>query len=875
MSSNNLSTFTVNVTEIKVDPPVPDPDTDTLDPPVPDDPVIPDTGTLDPPVPDDPVIPDTGTLTMESNGGVDPASSAIISVSIICVVAILVALFAIIRKSTVISRIRNPFVISNRKRVLHYSFLSFTLIILCFTAIKISDNNRNGVSASGDEYLTVTVENPTINIQLDRNKNEAGFGAASSRITVKESTQAGYILSAYVENDGDLISTKNDSKKIAMKPTGSSGALGENTWGMAFIQPENQASTVFRDLSKSSLSPTTIKETDLSTRANDVTTIYYGVHVAPDFEVGTYIGTINYFAVAKVITPVVEEHSLTVHYGLGVTDLLIDGVRVDDGKSINIKEGESVSIDMNTSSIPEYSFDSWSVTSGRIGSAGTKSTTFTMGSADAELYANARFSGTYIQNINPSKCSNSSETTVYDNRDMQVYKIARLKDGNCWMMSNLDLGRTTLTKDLTSANTNITNSVSAGTFNGWKKSVGSESFTSGDFIPVTGVESPSNTPYGTLYNYYAATAGTASGNSYTTDATQDICPAGWRLPTGGDNGELTKLTDLYPDSDSLRDTFSNGGANFTLSGAFGNGAAVSQGIWAVYWSSTWLARGGETDMQALGIAPVGHADYNQNGIFKGYPASRDGGYSIRCILKENQTVNKTISDLFYMQEFEGLSSADKNSVINSMAENTIYDLADERDGYHYEIAKLKDGKVWMARDMYLGWRTDMSNDLTSTNSNLNNTITASDFISWSKDITTIQFTYTAPNFEGWISDYSYKIYNFCAASGKTLCIESNNNNATYDLCPAGWRLPTGGNTGDFQALYTAYGSADKLLAPITEGGAALSLHARLDEGENGYYWSSTAKSSTEVSALHLTTSSAEPDYSYDRKNFANIRCLAK
>ena len=80
------------------------------------------------------------------------------------------------------------------------------MIILCFTAIKISDNNRNGVSASGDEYLTVTVENPTINIQLDRNKNEAGFGAASSRITVKESTQAGYTLSAYVENDGDLIS---------------------------------------------------------------------------------------------------------------------------------------------------------------------------------------------------------------------------------------------------------------------------------------------------------------------------------------------------------------------------------------------------------------------------------------------------------------------------------------------------------------------------------------------------------------------------------------------------------------------------------------------------------------------------------------------
>ena len=40
-----------------------------------------------------------------------------------------------------------------------------------------------------------------------------------------------------------------------------------------------------------------------------------------------------------------------------------------------------------------------------------------------------------------------------------------------------------------------------------------------------------STTYGAWHNYTAATAGTITGDSNTTDATKDICPAGWRLPT--------------------------------------------------------------------------------------------------------------------------------------------------------------------------------------------------------------------------------------------------------------------------------------------------------------------------------------------------------
>lgn len=53
------------------------------------------------------------------------------------------------------------------------------------------------------------------------------------------------------------------------------------------------------------------------------------------------------------------------------------------------------------------------------------------------------------------------------------------------MAKNLDLGRTTLTADLTSANTNLTNTITAPTFNNWKKESGTRTYTAGESINMT------------------------------------------------------------------------------------------------------------------------------------------------------------------------------------------------------------------------------------------------------------------------------------------------------------------------------------------------------------------------------------------------------
>ena len=177
-----------------------------------------------------------------------------------------------------------------------------------------------------------------------------------------------------------------------------------------------------------------------------------------------------------------------------------------------------------------------------------------------------------IQDLDASLCVANAPTVVTDSRDEQSYTVQRLADGKCWMMTNLNLGATDLTTDLTSDNTNLTDTVSAATFNGWKKSSSSGSFTVAEYIPVSGADSTNDMPYGTLYNYCAASAGTycyASGSG-TGDATSDLCPKGWRLPTGNTSGEFQTLysNSSYNTYAKMRNPVASGGAAFTLSGTF-------------------------------------------------------------------------------------------------------------------------------------------------------------------------------------------------------------------------------------------------------------------------------------------------------------------
>ena len=236
----------------------------------------------------------------------------------------------------------------------------------------------------------------------------------------------------------------------------------------------------------------------------------------------------------------------------------------------------------------------------------------------------------YIQNLDPTLCT-EDPMVVIDNRDEQPYIVQRLKDGKCWMMTNLNLGAVKLTQDLTSANTNIATVVTAEEFNGWEVLTGTVTYVDGEYSIANGVDPISLTPYGVMYNYCATTAGTYcySSTENKGDAIYDICPAGWRIPTGNTSGEFARLYAEYDSYDKMRAPMSNNGAAFNMAGYVHDTTPdTHSGGWTGhFWSSTVADRNGY--MYGLRLRATLQL------VDLGVAYTRGDGFTVRCLLKES------------------------------------------------------------------------------------------------------------------------------------------------------------------------------------------------------------------------------------------------
>ena len=245
--------------------------------------------------------------------------------------------------------------------------------------------------------------------------------------------------------------------------------------------------------------------------------------------------------------------------------------------------------------------------------------------------------------------------TLIDTRDNTTYMAGRLKDGNCWMLDNLALDPTnsTTASNMNASNTNatqeaITNLLNGGSSTtGWSNTavadVDTNFYNGGYTVPRINNASkdtlvtsygPASTngqaKVGIYYNYCAASASTYCYVQYSgvdvpdtiIDAPQDICPANWRMPTGGNTGEYSKLAQKYG-SDATNNNSLQYNLSTPLSGFYNNSAASDQGSYGYWWSSTYYDSG---LMYLLFVNPtyVGpHVDYN-----RGY------GRSMRCLMAD-------------------------------------------------------------------------------------------------------------------------------------------------------------------------------------------------------------------------------------------------
>ena len=284
----------------------------------------------------------------------------------------------------------------------------------------------------------------------------------------------------------------------------------------------------------------------------------------------------------------------------------------------------------------------------------------------------------------------------------------------------------------------------------------------------------------------------------------------------------------------------------------------------------------------------------------------------------------TIDSLTYMQDFAMLSVEEYTAVLGSMTEGQSYQLTDSRDGTVYNVGKLN-GKIWMLDNLALGGSSAMTLDSTNTNLADNTTyiLPASGTVCFASDdctgtagsnntdTTTTKtgtgYTIAAINADYKTTtsanntDFTYNsngdvskagvYYNYCAASAGTICAASgsNNNNAQYDICPKGWRLPTGGsdtNTSEFRALANNLGN-------VTSGNltdtAYTDFKAAFHAGLSGYFyngsvqsqtsyvhfWSSTRYNGSSMYDLYLDTTTVNPQYGYNRYFGLSVRCVLK
>ena len=234
-----------------------------------------------------------------------------------------------------------------------------------------------------------------------------------------------------------------------------------------------------------------------------------------------------------------------------------------------------------------------------------------------------------MQQMTAQICNNSTTPTKWDSidavptatlrdtRDSSTYTVKKFADGNCWMTQNLRLKLTSgkavtvvnNTTGVTSSWTpNSTTQTSAGT--AWAQNGGD----------IARSHDTANTNYGVYYNWYAATAGTGTASMSSGEASNSICPAGWRLPSNsGTKSYYSLITTTYK---YTTDAELVNNLGFVYSGYYFYllGYVLSLGSNGRFWSSTAYS---STNAYILSFS---------NSLVDPHSTLYKGeGYSVRCV----------------------------------------------------------------------------------------------------------------------------------------------------------------------------------------------------------------------------------------------------
>lgn len=520
----------------------------------------------------------------------------------------------------------------------------------------------------------------------------------------------------------------------------------------------------------------------------------------------------------------------------------------------------------------------------------------------------------YLQDLTLETCrsfTTGQQYTYADRRDEKLYTISKLADGRCWMTQNLDLGDSTKDTILTPADSDVStnftipaSSVQTSGTGSWISNVDTikiydngntwiEPTSAGNNATVmtTGTPDVSSKYIGNYYNWYAATAGTGTNSVTFGNASSSICPKGWKLPTGGPDGDASKLYGatvgiITRTEDTAKSFTLQSHPTYIIPSGYYDSEPWNRGVIGDFWVRTTIDA---TIASAFAISPS-----IVNPV--GYSSKAQFGFAVRCVLAQ------PFDEIEHMQSMT--SDTCSRATVNDQKV-----LWDNRDNKSYVIRKLADGHCWMVQNLRLGGSSAITLTPASTNITSNFTLSASSntFGTSSNSATandvninrmhdngntwlsptvvnsnsTVNTTGTPPSATQYMGNY-YNWYTATAGTG-TYAMSTNGQNATQSLCPKGWRLPTGGEitttgNGEILTLYNTYGdnfnNFNTAFAGITSG----YWHADRPElqGTRGLWWSSTAYSNIQAYSLHILNTGEiyQPRSDWKMPGYS-IRCLAQ
>ena len=128
------------------------------------------------------------------------------------------------------------------------------------------------------------------------------------------------------------------------------------------------------------------------------------------------------------------------------------------------------------------------------------------------------------------------------------------------------------------------------------------------------------------------------------------------------------------------------------------------------------------------------------------------------------------------------------------------------------------------------------------------------------------------------SDYGV-YYNWYTTTATYGTFSMSSGSVSYDICPKSWKLPTGGSSGEFQALFNNYNSI-ALMSDIPDftlsGYYSSSPSSSRNQGSGSYYWSSTTDTDEEAKEFAIYVPNSYIGNSFTYKNIGcSVRCLAQ